>query len=342
MTKFRSKYVIYCFLALEFWVNSWPMTDSFCPLFPNLSSPSKSTAVAFQVPATKLSFLRFQNCSMRQSGVIKLGFLDYPLRLPACLVAAVIPPLSAGVKKRQKFFDSFLLLGWLCHSHDKQGCRSEIPHFPVQTWRKPAVSAFWFLDSSWSTAKLEMHRAVTQSWQHTVLTYPVEFLHKKRNNYREWKWAVLDSIAVLTSRGTGTPAEPLHAKKWSEMTKWLIWNWNRHCPQTPLTSQHVLQMSKSGPGDQHLGWWGGGERDRMSLAVARPRCFTVNGGRPRHVKVSGSVADGDENGVQIYFLSILGSSPHPHPPCHSLLLFTPHPHRDIFLQCFPSWNMFGN
>lgn len=145
-----------------------------------------------------------------------------------------------------------------------------------------------------------MHRAVTRSWQHTVLTYPVEFLHKKRNNYQEWKWA------VLTSRGTGTPAEPLHANKWSEMTKWLIWNWNRHCPQTPLTSQHVLQMSKSGPGDQHLSWWEGGERDRMSLAVAWPRCFTVNGGKPRHVKVNRSIADGDENGVQIYFLSILG------------------------------------
>lgn len=158
-TKFRSKRVIPS-LGSRVWVNSWPVTHSFCPLFPNLSSPSKSITVAFQVPATKLSFLVFQTCSMRQSGMIKLGFLDYLLRLPACLVAAVIPPLSAGVRKRQEFFDSFRLLGWLCHSYDKQGCGSEIPHFPVQTWRRLAVSTFWFLDSSWSTAKLKMRRAV--------------------------------------------------------------------------------------------------------------------------------------------------------------------------------------
>lgn len=44
---------------------------------------------------------------MRQSGMIKLGFLHYSLRLSTCLVAAAIPPLSAGVKQRQKLFDSF-------------------------------------------------------------------------------------------------------------------------------------------------------------------------------------------------------------------------------------------
>lgn len=121
--------------------------------------------------------------------MIKLGFFDYLLRLPICLVAAVIPPLFAGVKKRQKLFDSFLLLGWLCH--DKQGCRSEILHFPVQTWRKLAVSAFWFLDSSCSTVKLKMHGAVTRRWQHTVLTLRLSSYTRRgttTKNGRQQSW----------------------------------------------------------------------------------------------------------------------------------------------------------
>lgn len=55
---------------------------------------------------------------------------------------------------------------------------------------------------------------------------------------------------------------------------------------------------------------------------------------PKPAEANSPTKDGIKNGVQIYFPSIPCSLPHPHSPCHSLLLFTPHPHRDVAFTVF--------